>query len=775
MADDVARLVAVVEANLKGFTKGMEQAQRIADQRFGAIEKRMRKADSTLSGGFKSFGRTLLGGAALVGIERFVSHVVDAASKLQDTADALGVSTDALQEWGIIAGRAGISQDTFNEAIARFAKNVGEAQVKGGEFKKLLDRLGVGTSGSLEDVFNRYADAVANTSSQQQKAFLVTQLFGRGAAGLTPILAQGSAALREQGDELKRNGAIMTADAIDKVDKLGDKWEDLKRQLTATGGNVLAGFADQFSDFADELKSSEFQAAMKTFGAAMAEVAIAVAKMAPFMPEIIGGLGGLVLGGPAGGLIGVGVGAAAAIATGFNGPKPKKPGDLPFAPSWFKAKAGVDRSGLLLEDNGKAVAKSASDAAKAALDLVKALDAANVELTRGTLGAFKAIRAQIDSNAAAELFAIDEELKAKIAALDEEKLGHADYIKTINNLNDEAASKATAIIVDQRSKRIQAGRDEFEARYQLNKDVEDQRRDTIRSEHDAIIERFRGTQDYYKVQRELSDENAALEEQRIRDELSHQLETFARQKAEIDKAGQTWANYEEERKAATEKAELAIQAVHNQSTADRARLTEEETHALERQIQTMDEVRGGLEDVAAAGRHGFTSLKDAGAQFLDQLAEMALRLYILRPLLEATFGRTGTGSGGGLLGSFIGSIFGGGDGLPTVDVTPQVFGSGVPGRASGGAVNAGTLYHVNEGGRSELFRPDVSGTVIPLAQPARSQGSPIYIDARGAQAGVAEQIADALRKAAPQIIGASVGQVRRNLAPMMAETSKRHF
>lgn len=41
------------------------------------------------------------------------------------------------------------------------------------------------------------------------------------------------------------------------------------------------------------------------------------------------------------------------------------------------------------------------------------------------------------------------------------------------------------------------------------------------------------------------------------------------------------------------------------------------------------------------------------------------------------------------------------------------------------------------------------------------------IDARGAQIGVADQIAAAIRVAAPNIVGAAVGRVRRNLAPMM--------
>ncbi len=167
--DEVARLVAVVEANLKGFTKGMDDMQRIADRRFGQVERRLNQAEKRFQATFARIGRFAAGGIGLVGIQRFVSAVGDMAGKLQDTSDALGVSTDALQTWGIMAGRAGIGQDQFNKSLGAFAARLGEAQLKGGSFAKFLTGIGVGTQGSTEEVFNRLADAIKNTASQQQR------------------------------------------------------------------------------------------------------------------------------------------------------------------------------------------------------------------------------------------------------------------------------------------------------------------------------------------------------------------------------------------------------------------------------------------------------------------------------------------------------------------------------------------------------------------------------------------------------------------------------
>lgn len=822
--DEVARLYAVLEANLKGFTKGMDQAQKIADRRFGQMEARLAKSEKRFSSGFgglNNLGNKLLGGAALIGVERFVSHVVDAASKIKDTSEALGVSTDALQEWGVIAGRSGIKQEDLNSSLEKFSKQLGEAQLKGGEFAKLLKGLGVGTSGTTEEAFYKIADAVAATGSQQQKVAIVTQAFGKSAAGLVPILNQGSAALRAQGEELKRTGSIMTADAINKIDDLGDKWEDLKRQLTATGGNVLAGVADEFSSLSDAISSPAFQEGLRNFGKIMADVAITVARIAAAAPDILAIGAGFRFGGPVGGALATGadlgfrafnrqtgsgtdtieslqkkLAAAEARASSERGLAAEGarqqaaalraqladrqgafPEKIDVTPR--VGRGGIDRSGLLQKDEGqKSIAQTAAAAAQAAAQLTAALDQANVAILEGTLGRFQAIRKQINDNAAAEIAATDQELKAKIAALDEEKLGHAAYIESRTNLEQEAAAKESTIIVQQREKRLQAARDEIQARYEMQRDIDEQRRETIRSQHDYILEVSKGTQDYYKVQQELADEDAALQEQSIRDRLAHELDTFARINEDAKKSGQVWADYEAERSAATEKAKLEIQAIHEQSAATRVRLTEEETHALEYQIQVMDGVRGGLEDVGAAGVRGFKSMKDAAVSFLEQLAEMTLRLYILRPLLEATLGRSGT-TGGSFLGDLLGSIgLGGGGSSAPVEIDP----TDIPGRASGGPVSAGQLYQVNENGGPEYFKPNVSGTVIPLGTPKLSAPSAGQVEVSVSvhpsgefDARVERVSGGVVARAAPKIHAAAVGTVRRNLGPMMTETTKRRF
>ena len=171
---------------------------------------------------------------------------------------------------------------------------------------------------------------------------------------------------------------------------------------------------------------------------------------------------------------------------------------------------------------------------------------------------------------------------------------------------------------------------------------------------------------------------------------------------------------------------------------------------------------------------------DALKGIVRDLAEMTLRLLVLKPLTEKLFGNLeGGGSGGGVLGdilSKIGFVAGAKTGVTGIVTTPssRMAGGGgglrdIVGRAGGGPVHAQSPYMVGERGR-ELFVPRTSGVIIPTRElmggGARSSTSIIInIDATGANdpAAVEEAANRAVARAVPQIIAATEARaVSRN-------------
>jgi len=108
------------------------------------------------------------------------------------------------------------------------------------------------------------------------------------------------------------------------------------------------------------------------------------------------------------------------------------------------------------------------------------------------------------------------------------------------------------------------------------------------------------------------------------------------------------------------------------------------------------------------------------------LLNLFIEQVIMKPLAQALQGATGGGGGGGGL---LDGLFKGVAGAAAGKVTfgQSSVGSFLGGlfggkRASGGHVNAGRVYQVNDGGGIEGFQPSGSGKIIPLGQMNKAGG-----------------------------------------------------
>lgn len=99
-------------------------------------------------------------------------------------------------------------------------------------------------------------------------------------------------------------------------------------------------------------------------------------------------------------------------------------------------------------------------------------------------------------------------------------------------------------------------------------------------------------------------------------------------------------------------------------------------------IGGLQSLEDGLTDVISGTRSVADAFKDMADQIIADLTRIAVRQMIVQPLA--------------------GALFGGGNPLATI----------LPGRASGGHVQAGRLYKINESG-PEVFQPAQSGKIYP--------------------------------------------------------------
>ncbi len=209
-------------------------------------------AKGTLAAEAVKYGLGLLVNAAagaVRGIADLARETVAYASEVNDTSQAIGVTTSALQELRYAAGLSGVGAQELDGAINVLTRTMRTAKEGGEEAAGAFSKAGVritDSSGKLrtaDEVLGDVAERFATLPNGAEKSALAMQLFGRSGARMVPFLNEGSkgiAALREEAREL---GAVLDEETIRAGDELGDTfdrlhtvWEGIKR---AVGASVI--------------------------------------------------------------------------------------------------------------------------------------------------------------------------------------------------------------------------------------------------------------------------------------------------------------------------------------------------------------------------------------------------------------------------------------------------------------------------------------------------------------------------------------------------------
>lgn len=216
------------------------------------------KASQFVAGAFrKAAAAAAIATTAIVASAGAALHrYVELGSEVGDTAVKLGLTTDALQRLrhGLTAtgGDAGVLKD----AIKTMSVGLQEAATKGsGPLWEGLKLVGLELDDlkgrNPEDQIGILADALKAIPDEADRSASAIKLFGEGAAlEMAPLLARGSAGIRELGDEAERTGLVMSGEAIAGAQQLKRSWVQLEAVGGAVAGQVGGKLAPALQDLA---------------------------------------------------------------------------------------------------------------------------------------------------------------------------------------------------------------------------------------------------------------------------------------------------------------------------------------------------------------------------------------------------------------------------------------------------------------------------------------------------------------------------------------------
>lgn len=231
----IAGITGELILNVNKWSSGIKQAQKDADALQSSLKPLSRAADT--------IGKPMLaaGLAISAGLGAAAKVAADYGDQLSEVSSKTGITTQDLGKLKFAAEQNDTSFEGLSGGLKILSKNLIDASTGGKENAKVFKALGISTKDAqgnvrpLNDVLLQSADIFKRLPDGPEKAAIAMKLFGKSGADLIPLLNQGSAGIKEFGDEAERLGlAIDPATAA-----LGD---DFNNALNKSK-NALLGFS----------------------------------------------------------------------------------------------------------------------------------------------------------------------------------------------------------------------------------------------------------------------------------------------------------------------------------------------------------------------------------------------------------------------------------------------------------------------------------------------------------------------------------------------------
>ena len=217
--------------------------EKINEIKLANITNKINKVGTVVENlGNKTRALSTAAGAAIAGIYKLGTDVAKTGGELQDYADRLNVSAEAMQRWQYIAMQSGVESDQLSKAMAKSRDAIGTAL--SGETNtatKALEAL-VGDLSKLpsdtEKGFDVIINALANVKDSTMQAYYANEIFGeRLATNLIPMINNGSDKLKQLNGEFEAIGYLSNedvqalADFDDKMNIVTQKFTLAKQEL----------------------------------------------------------------------------------------------------------------------------------------------------------------------------------------------------------------------------------------------------------------------------------------------------------------------------------------------------------------------------------------------------------------------------------------------------------------------------------------------------------------------------------------------------------------
>ena len=227
------RLSIFINADTTHFQRGLK-----------AVEGQARKLSQLRGSLMTAFA---VPAAVLTGITALTARAAAAGAAIDDMAHRTGIARSTLQELSYVSGQLGTSIEGVEGVLASFTRRLPQIQSGTGSAAAAFKRLGLSAtdaSGGLRpmgDLFRDTLAALSEVGNETERNALATQLFGRRALEIAPMIAAGGAELDRLTARAHELGLVMSDQAIASLAEFDDQMAEVKAQTGAVARDFALG------------------------------------------------------------------------------------------------------------------------------------------------------------------------------------------------------------------------------------------------------------------------------------------------------------------------------------------------------------------------------------------------------------------------------------------------------------------------------------------------------------------------------------------------------
>ncbi|PCI51397.1 MAG: hypothetical protein COB49_01970 [Alphaproteobacteria bacterium] len=243
--------------NMRSFERQSKRTGRVAAKAFSKARKNalgMAKSITPIGG--------LLAGGVVAGFIAATKAALGSADAIAKTADAAGLSTDALQGLRFQASQTGVGTEALDKAMTKYIKTVGETKAGTGTLITILKKQdnallqNILKTRDQAEALRLVADAIKNESDESRAAALANAAFGRQGARLVKTFKSGARGIDEFLKRAKEANLVIGEKLLRSAETANDRIDQLARTIKKSLTVALVNLAPQITEVADQLIKS---------------------------------------------------------------------------------------------------------------------------------------------------------------------------------------------------------------------------------------------------------------------------------------------------------------------------------------------------------------------------------------------------------------------------------------------------------------------------------------------------------------------------------------